>query len=74
MGGAWLEQATSTMQAIAPRSFDTAMLGGLAPDVYETLSKIAVWPPRAGRPDEFADLVMAIVTNRMLNGEVMARR
>ena len=37
----------------------------------ESLGKMVPFPPRLGRPDEFAALVRAIIENPMLNGEVI---
>ena len=39
--------------------------------VQEALGKMVPFPPRPGRPEEFALLVREIVGNPMLNGEVI---
>ena len=59
------------VMTIAPGIFETPMMGSLAKDVQESLGKMVPFPPRLGRPDEFAMLVRAIVENPMLNGEVI---
>jgi len=57
--------------AIAPGIFDTAMMS-VAPDaVRNSLAEQAAFPPRFGRPDEFAQLVQQIIENPMLNGTVL---
>lgn len=57
--------------SIAPGIFETAMLKGLSEDVQRSLGDNVPFPPRLGRPDEFADLVTAIINNPMLNGETI---
>jgi NAD(P)-dependent dehydrogenase (short-subunit alcohol dehydrogenase family) len=56
---------------IAPGIFDTPMLAGVPEDRREGLAAMLPHPRRLGRPDEYAALVMAIVENPMLNGEVI---
>ena len=54
---------------IAPGLFYTPMMESLPPEVQESLGKSTPFPPRLGRPDEFAQLAAQIVENEMLNGE-----
>jgi NAD(P)-dependent dehydrogenase (short-subunit alcohol dehydrogenase family) len=56
---------------IAPGIFHTPMMDSLPPAAQESLGKMVPFPPRLGRPDEFAALVQHIVENEMLNGEVI---
>jgi NAD(P)-dependent dehydrogenase (short-subunit alcohol dehydrogenase family) len=56
---------------IAPGLFETPMLAGLPDAAREALGNVTPFPPRLGRPSEYADLVEHIVTNPMLNGEVI---
>ncbi|MFA4928642.1 MAG: SDR family NAD(P)-dependent oxidoreductase [Patulibacter sp.] len=56
---------------IAPGLFETPMLAGLPQHVQDELGETVPYPARLGRPAEYADLVEHIVTNRMLNGEVI---
>jgi len=56
---------------IAPGLFDTPLLAGLPPEARESLGKSIPWPPRLGRPAEYAQLAAHIVENTMLNGEVI---
>ena len=57
--------------AIAPGIFGTPMLRGLPQDVQDTLGQSVPFPPRLGRPSEYADLVRHICENPMLNGETI---
>jgi NAD(P)-dependent dehydrogenase (short-subunit alcohol dehydrogenase family) len=56
---------------IAPGIFSTPMLAGLPSEVQESLGRSVPFPPRLGRPDEYAALAEHIVQNEMLNGEVI---
>jgi NAD(P)-dependent dehydrogenase (short-subunit alcohol dehydrogenase family) len=56
---------------IAPGIFETPMMSSLTPEVQASLGKMVPFPPRLGRPAEFAQLVRAIVENPMLNGETI---
>jgi NAD(P)-dependent dehydrogenase (short-subunit alcohol dehydrogenase family) len=59
------------VMTIAPGIFETPMMDSLAKQVQEALGKMVPFPPRLGRPDEFASLVRQIIENPMLNGEVI---
>lgn len=59
------------VMAIAPGIFETPMAAGLPDDIRESLSRQTPFPPRLGRPEEYAALVKHIVENEMLNGEVI---
>ncbi len=56
---------------IAPGIFETPMLRGLPEAAQESLAASIPYPSRLGRASEYADLVMHILDNRMLNGEVI---
>ncbi len=56
---------------IAPGVFHTPMVDGLPPDVQTGLAADVPFPPRLGRPEEYAALVAHIAANRFLNGEVI---
>ncbi|MDI4667064.1 3-hydroxyacyl-CoA dehydrogenase [Xanthobacter autotrophicus] len=56
---------------IAPGIFETPMMAGLPQDVQDSLGKTVPFPPRLGRPAEYAALVRHICENTMLNGEVI---
>ena len=57
--------------AIAPGIFMTPMLAGLPQDVQDSLGKQVPFPPRLGKPAEFAQLVQSIVEIPTLNGETI---
>ena len=57
--------------AIAPGLFDTQLLAGLPAGARNELAAAIPFPPRLGQPEEFAELACHIVSNRMLNGEVI---
>lgn len=57
--------------AIAPGVFETPMMAGLPEPVRDALGQSVPFPPRLGKPSEFAALVGHALTNPMLNGEVI---
>ncbi|MEE7476606.1 SDR family NAD(P)-dependent oxidoreductase [Methylobacterium hispanicum] len=57
--------------SVAPGIFETPMMAGLPAEVQEALGRSVPFPPRLGRPSEFAALVAHIIGNPMLNGEVI---
>ncbi|HWE32258.1 MAG TPA: SDR family NAD(P)-dependent oxidoreductase [Solirubrobacteraceae bacterium] len=59
------------VNTIAPGTFDTPLLGGLSEEIRGELGRAIPFPPRLGRPEEFAALALHIVENEMLNGEVI---
>ncbi|MGE0591821.1 MAG: SDR family NAD(P)-dependent oxidoreductase [Vicinamibacterales bacterium] len=59
------------VMTIAPGTFDTPLLAGLPDAARESLARQVPFPPRLGRPDEYAALVAHIFENQMLNGEVV---
>jgi len=56
---------------IAPGIFDTPLFALLPEPARESLAQQTPFPKRLGKPPEFAALVMHIVENTMLNGEVI---
>lgn len=56
---------------IAPGIFDTPMMAGLPEAARASLSQQVPFPPRLGRPEEYAHLAQTIIENEMLNGEVI---
>jgi len=56
---------------IAPGIFDTPMLQGMSEEIRASLGAQVPFPPRLGRPSEYAALVRHIFENEMLNGEVI---
>jgi NAD(P)-dependent dehydrogenase (short-subunit alcohol dehydrogenase family) len=59
------------VMAIAPGIFETPLLAGLPQEAQDSLGKQVPFPPRLGKPAEFAALVIHIIQNSMLNGEVI---
>lgn len=56
---------------VAPGVFDTPMMRALPEPVRTSLEAQVPFPPRLGRPDEYAALVQHIVENPMLNGAII---
>jgi NAD(P)-dependent dehydrogenase (short-subunit alcohol dehydrogenase family) len=59
------------VMTIAPGIFETPMMDGMPPDIQESLGRAVPFPPRLGRPSEYAALAQHIIENEMLNGEVI---
>ena len=59
------------VMTIAPGLFETPMMAGLSEEVKASLGTQVPFPPRLGRPEEYAALVGHIIVNPMLNGEVI---
>lgn len=57
------------IMTVLPGIFDTPLLGTLDEKVRQRLGLQVPFPPRLGRPSEFAALVRHIVENPYLNGE-----
>jgi NAD(P)-dependent dehydrogenase (short-subunit alcohol dehydrogenase family) len=57
--------------AIAPGIFHTPMMDGMPKDVQDSLAAQVPFPPRLGRPEEFAQLVASILEIPMLNGTTL---
>jgi NAD(P)-dependent dehydrogenase (short-subunit alcohol dehydrogenase family) len=56
---------------IAPGLFDTPLLAALPQESRDALGASIPFPPRLGRPEEYARLACHIAENTMLNGEVL---
>lgn len=59
------------VMSIAPGIFETPMLLAMPQEVRDSLGASVPFPPRAGRPAEYAQLVEGIIGNTMLNGETI---
>jgi NAD(P)-dependent dehydrogenase (short-subunit alcohol dehydrogenase family) len=59
------------VNTIAPGLFATPLMASLPPQVQESLGKSVPFPQRLGKPEEYADLVLAIIANPMINGETI---
>ncbi len=66
-----LAQFGIRVMAIAPGIFGTPMLRALPQAAQDSLGASVPFPKRLGEPREFAELVMTIVRNGYLNGEVI---
>jgi NAD(P)-dependent dehydrogenase (short-subunit alcohol dehydrogenase family) len=66
-----LAQFNIRVNAIAPGIFLTPMLQGLPQETQTSLGAAVPFPKRLGDPAEYADLVLTIVRNGYLNGEVI---
>lgn len=59
------------VMAIAPGIFETPMMAGMSEEMRASLAAQVPFPPRLGKPEEFAALAEHIIVNPMLNGEVI---
>lgn len=59
------------VNSIAPGIFDTPILDRLGDDIKAALSAKIPFPPRFGRPVEFAMLAAHLLENPMMNGETV---
>jgi NAD(P)-dependent dehydrogenase (short-subunit alcohol dehydrogenase family) len=57
--------------SIAPGVFETPMMQGATDEQRQALATQVPFPPRFGRPEEFAALVEHVMANRMINGAVL---
>ncbi|NBE53633.1 3-hydroxyacyl-CoA dehydrogenase [Streptomyces boluensis] len=66
-----LARTNIRVMTIAPGLFETPMLGRLPQEARDSLGAQVPHPSRLGQAGEYAQLVEAIVTNPMLNGETI---
>jgi len=66
-----LAQFGIRVMAIAPGIFGTPMLRALPQAAQDSLGASVPFPRRLGEPSEFADLVLTVVRNVYLNGQVI---
>jgi NAD(P)-dependent dehydrogenase (short-subunit alcohol dehydrogenase family) len=59
------------VMAIAPGVFDTQMMSAATDELRDSLAAQIPFPSRFGRPEEFAQLVQAVIENSYLNGELI---
>jgi NAD(P)-dependent dehydrogenase (short-subunit alcohol dehydrogenase family) len=59
------------VMTIAPGIFETPLLASLPQEAQDSLGLQVPFPPRLGKPNEYANLVKHIIENMMLNGEVI---
>jgi len=56
---------------IAPGIFDTPMMASLPEKVRQSLAEQTPFPKRLGQPEDYASLALHLLTNVMMNGEVI---
>lgn len=66
-----LAQFGIRVNAIAPGLIATPMLLSMPQPVQDSLGAMVPFPKRLGKPEEFAALVMHIIENTLINGEVI---
>lgn len=66
-----LAQFGIRVNTIAPGLIATPMLLNMPQEVQDSLAATVTFPKRLGKPEEFAALVEHIITNSMINGEVI---
>ena len=59
------------VNTLAPGVFLTPMVAGMPEEVQESLGKQVPFPPRLGKPEEYADAVEFIYGTTMVNGETI---
>jgi NAD(P)-dependent dehydrogenase (short-subunit alcohol dehydrogenase family) len=59
------------VNTIAPGVFKTPMVAGMPEEVQDSLGKQVPFPPRLGRPEEYADVAAFIYGNAFVNGETI---
>ena len=66
-----LAQYGIRVNTVAPGLIGTPLLLNMPQSVQDSLAATVPFPKRFGRPDEFAALVLHIIENEMINGEVI---
>ncbi|GHC65354.1 3-hydroxyacyl-CoA dehydrogenase [Limoniibacter endophyticus] len=66
-----LSRAGIRVMTIAPGIFTTPMMASLPQEAQDSLGQQVPFPPRLGKPEEYAQLAISIIENQMLNGEVI---
>jgi NAD(P)-dependent dehydrogenase (short-subunit alcohol dehydrogenase family) len=66
-----LSESQIRVNVIAPGLFETPLLAALPEEAKKSLGAQVPHPKRLGQPSEYAQLVEAIITNPMLNGETI---
>ncbi|HJR91662.1 MAG TPA: SDR family NAD(P)-dependent oxidoreductase [Acidimicrobiia bacterium] len=59
------------VNTIAPGLIDTPLLAGLPEPARLSLGSQVLFPPRLGRPDEYAELAHLLLTHDYMNGETV---
>ena len=67
----WLKAKSWQLEAFFMTEPSTPLMRQLPEPVQQSLAASIPFPPRLGKPEEFAELACHIVTNTHLNGEVI---
>lgn len=59
------------VNTIAPGLIATPMLLSMPQEVQDNLAATVTFPKRLGKPEEFASLVLHVIENNLINGEVI---
>jgi NAD(P)-dependent dehydrogenase (short-subunit alcohol dehydrogenase family) len=59
------------VNTISPGIFETPILAALTDDARASIASQVPYPPRLGRPGEYAELAEHLIRNQMINGEVV---
>ena len=57
------------VNTILPGIFDTPLMSRAPDNIKEALAASVPFPKRFGRPEEYADMVLALIRNAYVNGE-----
>ncbi|STX51847.1 3-oxoacyl-ACP reductase [Legionella busanensis] len=66
-----LAQHAIRVNTIAPGLIATPLLLNMPKEVQDRLAATVTFPNRLGKPEEFADLVVHIIENQLINGETI---
>ncbi|WP_131781440.1 SDR family NAD(P)-dependent oxidoreductase [Legionella gresilensis] len=66
-----LAQHAIRVNTIAPGLIATPLLLNMPKEVQDSLAATVTFPKRLGKPEEFADLVIHIIENQLINGETI---
>lgn len=66
-----LSEVGVRVMCIAPGLFETPLFASLPEEAKDSLGEMTPFPKRLGKPKEYADLVISIIKNSMLNGETI---
>ena len=57
--------------SIAPGVFDTPMMQGMSEEVRQSIAQTIPFPSKLADPEDYASLVLHILDNKTLNGEII---
>ncbi len=59
------------VNTVAPGIIETPMMAGITPEFRETLEASVPFPARLGRPDEYSQLVLDLISHNYINGHTV---